>query len=149
MMARRLIEAEQALGPDAAPEAPPPVTDLVLRSAPNWTILLLCAGMAGLHLCNAVPAFLKGRYEGYLSMVFAAVFIAAALVCWRTVSEIAVLKGERRIRIRTGCGRVRIQRYVPFRQVHGVRLTFQSGAAPTSARLEVLCENEDLECPPT
>ena len=38
------------------------------------------------------------------------------------------------------------QRFISFADVHGIRLTLSD---PSEAKLEVLCDNEDIECPPT
>jgi hypothetical protein len=51
--------------------------------------------------------------------------------------------------LRTGYRRICVERSIPFTDVHGVRLTMIGRDAPLACRVEVLCDNEDLECPPT
>ena len=52
---------------------------------------------------------------------------------------------QRQIRLRSGMSRLFYQRFISFEDVHGIRLTLTQ----PSARLEILCDNEDIECPPT
>jgi hypothetical protein len=60
-----------------------------------------------------------------------------------------ILAAERRIRLRSGMSRLHYQRYIAFNNVHGIRLTLGHGADEEASRVEVLCDNEDIECPPT
>lgn len=128
-----------------------PVTghDLVFRSGANWTAVGFLAGLGSLHLLIAVPAFLAGRWEGYLSLLLALVFLLASGVATRFRFELAILCSCKRLRLRTGVGRLRLERHVPFAAVHGVRLTLGDDRSPTAARIELLCPYEDVECPPT
>jgi hypothetical protein len=119
-----------------------------LITPPNWTavIFLLCLGF--LHLCIAIPAFVHLRWEGYMSATLACAFITGSGVAYRSKSEIIFDSGRRRIRIRSGVWRFYFQRWIGFDEVHAVRLTFSPKERPRS-RIEVLCDNEDIECPPT
>jgi hypothetical protein len=128
--------------------ASPVVRDVVLRTAPNWTAVCFFLGLASLHLSIAIPAFYHRRWEGFLSMAFGVVFICVSLLCWLITSEISIQRADRRIRLSTGVGRLSIQRFIPFQSVHGVRLMME-GKSPASSRIELLCDNEDIECPPT
>ncbi|MGB7158344.1 MAG: hypothetical protein WBD40_09790 [Tepidisphaeraceae bacterium] len=132
---------------DAADAAPAP-RDLTLRSPPNWTAILFFAGLGGLHLSIAIPAFYHQRWEGFLSAAFGVIFLVVALACWLVASDLTIERRNRRIRLRTGCGRLSFERFISFDNVHGVRLML-AGSSPRSSRIELLCDNEDLECPPT
>jgi len=123
--------------------------DLVFRSPANWTAVGFFAALGCLHLGIVVPAFVAGRWEGYLSGVLAVVFLAASAAATRFRFELAVLRSSKRLRMRTGIGRLCVERQVPFSAVHGVRLTWDDHNAPSSARIELLCPYDDVQCPPT
>ncbi len=129
------------------PVAPPP--DLVLHSAPNWTAVVFFAALSFLHLSIALPAFARHRWEGYLSLFFGIVFAGVAALSYRAKYEIAILPRERRIRLRNGLKRLHLQRFIAFTDVHGVRLTLCNASGRGESRIELLCDNEDIECPPT
>jgi hypothetical protein len=136
------------------PETPPPqalpaCTDLKLRTPPNWTAVLFFAALGGVHLSIAVPAFYNHRWEGFLSLALGLVFVFVAVVSRLVHCEYTVVRSQRRIRIRTGYRRISVERSIPFAAVRGVRLTMMGCNAPLACRVEVLCDNEDLECPPT
>ena len=125
------------------------IRDIVLPGSPNWTAVVFFAVLGTLHLSNAIPAFVNQRWEGYLSMGLATVFGAAAMVSYLARFEVAFLPSQRRIRLRNGLRRMHLQRYIPFQSVHGVRLTLSHPSGRGEAKIEVLCDNEDIECPPT
>ena len=129
------------------PAAPP--RDLVLHSSPNWTAVIFFAALSFLHLSIAIPAFARHRWEGYLSLFFGLVFLGVALLSYRAKFEIAILPRERRIRLRNGLKRLHLQRFIAFADVHGVRLTLCNPSGRGASRIELLCDNEDIECPPT
>jgi hypothetical protein len=134
---------------EARVEIPPsPPQEIVLRSPPNWTAVIFFAGLAVLHIFVAVPAFYHGHIEGYMSTCFAGLFAILSLLCWRARSEISIELAHRRIRVRSGLGRFNYQRYITFEDVHGVRVTL-GNARRRASRVELLCDNEDIECPPT
>lgn len=124
------------------PAVPARTPDLVFRTPCNWTCVLFFACLGLLHLTIATLAFLHSRWEAYMSAALGVVFLLVALAAQRCRFEMAILPRERRIRLRSGTRRFNYQRYIHFSNVHGVRLTHPS-------HLEVLCENEDIECPPT
>jgi hypothetical protein len=131
-------------------ESARPARDLIFRTPPNWTAVIFFATLALLHVCNCVPAFLNGRWEGYMSLTFAMIFTAASIVSVRFISEMAVLPGERQVRVRTGVGRFHFERSIPFSSIRGVRLTLYSDKPHGGeSRIELLCTGDDLECPPT
>src|SRR4051812_4378492 len=119
--------------------------ELVLRSPMNWTIVLFLSLLAMLHLGVASAAFLRGRWEGYLSLALGILLAIAAGVVSRIRSEVHIRPAERRVLVRTGLRRFRIEQSVPFEDIRGVRLTLLPGGA-TEARIEILCDNADLEC---
>jgi hypothetical protein len=132
---------------DVQIQAPP--RDLVLQTRPNWTAVVFFAGLSGLHLAVALPAFARYRWEGYMSMLLGGIFIALAVVSYLARCEIAILPGQKRIRLRSGLPRWHFQRFIPFTNVHGVRLTMYHPSARGESRIEVLCDSEDIECPAT
>jgi hypothetical protein len=123
-----------------------PSRDLVLKSPPNWTAIVFFAALSGLHCAIAFPAFYHGRWEGYLSLIFAVVFCITAIVSYFARYEMTILPSRRCIRIRHRIGFVRFQRLIAFDDVHAVRLTLN---ASRESRIEILCDNEDIDCPPT
>jgi hypothetical protein len=134
----------------ARPEiASPIVPEIVLKSPPNWTAVIFFAGLSFLHICVAAPAFYHGRLEGYMSTFFAVLFAMIATLCWRARSEITIEPPQRRIRVRNGFRRLNYQRFIAFEDVHGVRVTLVNNSRRRSSRVELLCDNEDIECPPT
>ncbi len=100
-----------------------PYPDLVLRSRPNWTAVGFLGLLATLHTCNALPAFLAGRWEGYLSSCFALMFVGLSVATYHTRCEVAVLHARRLVRSRAGLGRLSFEHHVAFAHVRGVRVT--------------------------
>jgi hypothetical protein len=120
--------------------------DVTLCSPPNWTAVIFFACLSGLHCAIAFPAFYHGRWEGYLSLIFAVVFATVSIISYFARHEITLLPLGRYIRVRHRIGPVRFQRNIAFDDVHAVRLTL-SGSR--ESRIEILCDNEDIDCPPT
>lgn len=123
--------------------------DLILLGPANWTAVVFFGVLSFLHFSIALPAFAWHRWEGYLSMFFGGAFLGAAIVSYLARCEIAILPSQRRIRLRSGLRRLHLQRYIDFSDVHGVRLTMSHPSGCGESRIEVLCDNEDIECPPT
>jgi hypothetical protein len=123
--------------------------DLVLRWPPNWTGVVFFAVLAGLHLCICIPAFFHGRIEGYMSLIFATIFSTVSVLCLRLSSELAILPSERMIRLRTRVWRFVYERKVPFTSIRGVRLTLCNDKQPPESIIELLCPDDDVQCPPT
>lgn len=140
-MTTRQISVTEASATSAA-------RDLTFRTPPNWTAVWFFAFLSALHLSIAIPAFYHGRWEGFLSAAFGVVFAGVALLCRLVCSDMTIEQRSRRIRLRTGCGRCAIERFIPFQSVHGVRLMMM-GKSPSNSRIELLCDNEDLQCPST
>ena len=120
---------------------------ITLVSPPNWTAIVFLASLGILHLFVCIPAFAKMRWEGYVSAILATVFITSACVSFFARSRIVFDAPHRRIRVRSGVGRFHFQRWISFDDVHAVRLIMSSSDRPRS-RVEVLCDNEDIQCPP-
>lgn len=138
MITTRTVQSERAA-----------TANLVLRSAPNWTAVLFFACLATLHWCICIPAFFHGRWEGYLSLAFAIIFSAVSVTCSRLKTELAVFPIEKSLRLRTGVGRFRYERCIPFRNIRAVRLTLCGDGPHAESRIELLCPGDDIECPPT
>lgn len=127
----------------------PSPTNLVLRSPPNWTAVCFFGGLGLLHLTIWGLALGHGKTEGYMSLVFGTAFLLTSLASYLSGFEVAVIPAERRLRLRTGYRRMRLERSIPFNQVRGVRLTLTPDPDHKSGRVELLCNNEDIACPPT
>lgn len=137
-------------GIDVGPSSVTATPAVVLRSGPNWTAVLFFACLSALHLFIVATSFLHHRWEAFMSVIFGVSFALVSLACWLTRSELAVLSGvERRVRVRTGSSRIYLERSVPFSRIRFVRLTLLNPRAPESAVIELVCDHEVLECPPT
>ena len=142
MPARDLLMLEEP-----ATKAAP--TNLVMRGSCNWTAVGFFGGLGLLHLSIWLIALLHGHVEGYMSLMFGIAFVCASFVSWLVTCEIAILPGERRVRVRTGYRRCCFERFVPFERVRGIRLTLTRDPDHTSGRVELVCDDEAIECPPT
>jgi hypothetical protein len=136
-----------AVDPPDAKAAPLP--DLILQAPPNWTAVVFFAVLAGLHLWNAFSSFAHHRWAGHMSLILGSVFVLVSVVFSQIRYQLSFLPNLRRIRVRTGLGRFRYERVIGFGQVHAVRLTMSRAPDYPISRIEVLCDNEDIECPPT
>ena len=126
-----------------------PRTDVVLRTPPNWTAIGFFAVLSGLHWFIAFTAFLHQRWEGFMSVIFACTFAAISVACSLVCCELKVQAADKRLRLRTGTRRLYTERFVPFTSVRSVRLTLLHPRAPESARIELVCDHEVIDCPPT
>jgi hypothetical protein len=143
------VTTARPLDLDAPDAARPRGGDLVFRWPPNWTGVVFFAVLACLHLCICIPAFFHGRIEGYMSLIFATIFSIVSVLCLRLKSELAVLPGERMIRLRTRVWRFVYERKVPFASIRGVRLTLCGDGPRQESIIELLCSDDDMQCPPT
>lgn len=132
-----------------SPPAAPTYPDLVLRTPPNWTAVGFVALLAALHLSVAGRAFLAGRWEGYVSLLFGTLLTVATVVLFHVRREVAVLYQTGKLRVRTGVGRCRVERFIPFASVRAVRVTLGPRGNPSDSRVELICHREDVLCPPT
>ena len=129
----------------------PPFADVVLRTPPNWTVVCF-AGMLGVvHLSVAVPSLLAGRWACHVSLIIGLISLGAAAVGYHCRMEMALLTSQRRVRLRTGVGRLCYERFIPFAGVRAVRLMLEPGvrAKHPESIIELLCRGEDVLCPPT
>jgi hypothetical protein len=133
----------EQITPDASTLAAIPV---VFRTSPNWTAVIFFFVLSALHFSIALPAFYHGRIEGYMSLIFAVAFLTLAIVMSRISFEMTFVRSERQIRLRSGLRRLYYERCISFDDVHAVRLIATKQDYP-AARIEVLCDNEDIECP--
>jgi len=124
-------------------------TDVTLRTPVNWTVVLFFGGLAALHLFMAGTAFYHARGEGYLSFIFGVTFTFVSITCGLIGTELAVLADHRHLRLRTGTRRIYFERTVPFTNVRSVRLTLLNARRPRSSTIELVCDHEVIECPPT
>lgn len=124
-------------------------TDVTLRTPVNWTAVCFFAALAALHLFMAAAAFYRGRWDGYLSLIFGVAFALVAVTCGLIRTELAVITDQRRLRVRTGSRRIYSERYVPFAKIRSVRLTLLNAHRPRSSTIELVCDHEVVECPPT
>jgi hypothetical protein len=129
--------------------APTRTPDLVFRTPCNWTCVLFFACLGLIHLTVATLAFLDSRWEAYMSVALGMLFVAISIVAQRCHFEMSILPRQRQIRLRSGTRRLHYQRFIDFADVHGVRLTLAHSSDAQSSCVEVLCDNEDIPCPPT
>ena len=129
--------------------ADPAMRNVILRSPPNWTAVIFFAILGGLHLAIASSAMFNGRWDGYMSLILGTIFLLVGALCTQARFEMTILPEQRQLRLRSGIGRFSLQRHIRFSDVHGVRLTFLQAPDYPISRIEVLCDNEDIECPPT
>ena len=126
-----------------------PRTQMTLRTPPNWTAVSFFACLAMLHLYLATSAMLQQRWEGFMSCIFGSGFALIAIACWRVGCELSVLQADGCLRLRTGFRRLYVERTIPFSKVRGVRLTLFHPRRPRDAKIELVCDYEVIECPPT
>jgi hypothetical protein len=143
MAAREMLMLDEP----AAPAAAPP--NLVMRGSCNWTAVGFFGALGLLHLSIWLIALLHGHVEGYMSLMFGIAFVCASIASWLITCEIAILAGERRVRLRTGYRRCCFERFVPFERVRGIRLTLTREPDHATGRVELVCDDEAIECPPT
>jgi hypothetical protein len=124
-------------------------TDVTLQTPVHWTAVLFFAALAALHLFMAATAAHNGRWDGHLSLIFGVGFSAVAVTCGLVGTEVALLAQERRLRLRTGTRRFYYERSIPFTKIRSVRLTLLSARRPRSSTIELVCDHEVIDCPPT
>jgi len=122
--------------------------NLVHRSSPDFLYTSLFSILSLMHAGIAVPAFMHQRWEGFLSAIFFVFFGLIAVICRKFRFEVAVLKSQRKVRIRHGVGRFCFERLVPFGAITDVRLTLLGGKGPENSQIELLSRNDDIRYPP-
>jgi hypothetical protein len=138
-----MLEVEPPATPTAA------FQDLILKAPPNWTAVIFFAVLSGLHYWNAFSSFAHHRWAGHMSLLLGTIFVIVSIVFSRIRYELAFLPRQKRIRIRNGLGPFKYHRSIAFCDVHAVRVTMSRPPDYPISRIEVLCDNEDVECPPT
>lgn len=124
-------------------------TDLVTRYPPNWTAVIFLTVMGGLHLANAIPAFISGRIAGSLSALLASMLFAAAFILWRLRVELAIRPSAGELRLSASFLKLWSDRRVVFDQVQGVRVYLPSPTASRESQIEILTATGPIDCPPT
>lgn len=126
-----------------------PQQALRLTGPANWTAVLFFGILSTLHFSISVPAFCQARWEGYLSFIMAILFVAASVVSFFARFELILSPLDRRLQLRSGFGPLRFIRFIPFADVHAVRLTLSRSGRSSESSIQILCDNEDIECPAT
>ena len=134
---------------DVARLLPAVRTDVSLRTPVNWTAVIFFAALASLHLFMSGTAIYHGRSGGWLSAILGVILSLVAIACGLIGTELTVLSDQRRLRLRIGTRRMFYERSVPFAKVRCVRLTLLNPRRPRSSTIELVCEHEVVDCPPT
>lgn len=144
------LDVERSLPSDAAAAAAAGGRiNVTLRTPVNWTAVIFFGGLSSLHLFMAGTAVYHGRWDGYLSIVFGVLFAFVTVACALIGTELTVLRDDRQLRLRTGTRRIYFERLVPFADVRSVRLTLLNARRPQSSTIELVCDHEVIDCPPT
>jgi hypothetical protein len=128
---------------------PRTTSDLSFRGGANWTAVTFFAGMAIMHACIAATAFWHGRWEGYMSAMFATVFAGAAVMSYGWRFEVAVRPERRTVLTRMGPRWLGLEQEIAFARVRSVRLTILSPPERPLWRVEIICDDQDIDCPAT
>ena len=125
-------------------------TDVTLRTPVNWPAVIFFGALGALHLFMAGTAIYHGRWDGYLSGIFGVVFTFVAIVV-RVDRD-----GARRAAPSSAacaCARARggstSSAASRSRRCRSVRLTLLNARRPQSSTIELVCDHEVIECPPT
>jgi hypothetical protein len=121
--------------------------NVILRSPPNWTAVAFFGALGALHLGIATSALFASRWEAHMSVIFGSVFTFVGVACLFVRHEIIIRPERRRITIRTGLGRVAVERSIPFSDVTSVRITLL-GVHQRESSVVIVCAREDIEIPP-
>ena len=124
-------------------------TDVKLRTPVNWTAVFFFGVLSALHLFMAASALSHGRWEGYMSIVLGVIFALVTVLCRLTGRELTLLSQQRQVRLRFGTRRLFHERQIPFAKVRSVRLTLLHPTMPESSTIELVCDHEVIDCPPT
>ncbi len=130
-------------------EAFVPPREVILQTPPNRAAMAFFGGLAAVHLAIASPALLQGRWEGFLGLAFAGAFLIVMVGCYWTRREMIIAPRERRIKLSKGIGRLRLSREVAFSDVRAIQLIINQKRRRTNSRIEVICDNQIIHCPPT
>jgi len=123
--------------------------ELVLHGKPNFAAAIFFAFIASLHAYIAVHSLSTQLWEGLISTLLGGCFSAVAVMCALVRSDISICPRERTIHLRCGVGGLANNRNVPFTDVRAVRVTLWQSRRGQQSRLEILCNGEEIPCPPT
>jgi hypothetical protein len=120
--------------------APKPFTlqELVLHGKPNWPAAVFFACVAALHAYIAIHSFRTSLWEGVISALLMGCFVVVAFCCAMARSVIAIRPRQQKIHLHGGVGRLAIDRDTLWHSRRGPR-----------SRVEILCNGEEIPCPPT
>ncbi len=90
-----------------------------------------------------------GRWAGLLSLTFGCMFTLAAFACLLVHSDICIFRTEKHVRLSTGIGSFCYERLIRFDHIDSIRLTLMNRRSVRNSRIEIVCSNEVIECPPT
>jgi hypothetical protein len=124
-----------------------PPTELVIRFPFHWRAIIFFGTLALLHSINAGIAVWNRRIEGELSLIFASLFIFLTFVSIFLRTELAICRSANEIRLRRRLGRIWNQRSIPFENVYAVRLFLSENGHRQNSQIEILCNEENIECP--
>jgi hypothetical protein len=133
---------------DAGLPLAPLARGVTFRAPRNWTAVAFFGALGFLHLGMAATSLMAYRWEAHMSLIFGGVFTAVALGCLLVRHEIRLRPSRRRIVVRTGLRRLALERSIPFSHVTSVRVTLL-GRSHAESSVAIVCENEDVELPPT
>jgi hypothetical protein len=123
--------------------------ELLLHGRPNYPASVFFACIALLHLFIAIHALSNSIWEASVSAFLAACFLFVAWGCLRARNQITIRPQQQQIHLHGGLGRFCIDRDIPFSAVRAVRVTLWQSRRRSRSRLEILCDGEEIPCPPT
>ena len=132
-----------------APAKPFSSRDLILHGRPYWLAGVFSCLMATLHIYIAVHALASNSIEAVICSSLAVCFLFVACFCVLTRHQIAICPTSREIRIQRRFASFVLDRELPFGCVRAVRVTLWQSRRGPQSRLEILCNGEELPCPPT
>lgn len=133
----------------AAPLNSTCTSDVTLQSPINWTATGFFFLLGAMHLGFAAASAAKGRWGGAMSFGFGAAFLASGAAAAAYRRRLTFSVRSRRLRIRSGFGRLAVEQEFLFSSFHAVQLTLAQNDPPQEARIELLGVTGAIECPPT
>ncbi len=135
------------------PSSPFTSRSLTLYGQRSWAAVIFFGCLCIVHACIALKAgwgnHWANRWETILGTTLAVLFAALSIICSLMRTELTISPTQRSISIRRGVGRFRTNRKVPFAAVQAIRLSLGSAMEPQCSRIEIVCDTELIECPPT
>lgn len=124
-------------------------TSLLLRSPRNWPLVISATAVCFLAIAVAAYHFERSPQVAGIAAGLGVFVAMVAIATLFRVCEIQFDVSRRCLRVRRGFGRVETVRYIPFTQVHAVRLTQSDQYGHHHSRIDVLFASETLRCPTT